>query len=315
MAAINLCPLETELVQTRAEEPFSPGLQKKLAEGLLRNSSGAPILKRGNGKPLFMIAELASSLSVKYFEDFDVLQAARCFGLNAKETMELRVKTLSRASGRASPPGVTLGCLPIPEEKGVEAFTSTHQLSTYYSAGFLLSNQMLGPILPHTYYSPSLIRVVDQFMQGSLNQYGSFLGSVPVPLSFVDKTYGELYYHMAINLDMVPLGLYRAPSVHSKVSLAYVVTNPPKASVVRKHDMVYVLQSGVDELVDDEESEGGSNGGGPNEGESDVNMDVCPYFPTPPPPTSFHPPLAHSKTMRKRKPIIQSPPGHPCGVV
>ena len=248
MAAMNLCPVDPELTNSRLQRPVSDSLRMKIAAGILKNRKGVPVLRRNCGKPLFIIAELSSTMSVKYFNDFDVLQSARSFGLTAKETTELRMKTSS--AGKEDEGRVDAG------DECIEAFTSTHQLSSFYSAGFLISNQMLGAILPHAYYTPSLVRIVEQFMQGSLNQYGSFLGSIPVPQQYIGKTYGEMYYNLAVHNEIIPLGLYRFPNKGNH-PLPFVCTNPPKSTIVREEDMVYVLQSGEDmeDLIAREEEE------------------------------------------------------------
>eukprot|EP01064_Diplonema_japonicum_P001559 TRINITY_DN11028_c0_g1_i1.p1 TRINITY_DN11028_c0_g1~~TRINITY_DN11028_c0_g1_i1.p1 ORF type:complete len:1457 (+),score=340.47 TRINITY_DN11028_c0_g1_i1:79-4449(+) len=239
MAAITLCPVDVEGTKAAAEQGdgLSKGLSDKLHKAAAKNKRGASQLRRPCGKPLFVTAELTSSASVKYFNDFDVLQATRSFGLTPPERMELRLKTDWREDVEKSDSMI---------DEEVEAFSSAHQSSPFYSAGYLISNHMLGPILPHSYYSPSLIRIVEQFMQGSLNQYGSFLGSVPVPDILVGSTYGELFYSMSLKSEMIPLGLYRAPGADSKSPLPYVYTNPPKNTVVKANDHVYVLQSGKD---------------------------------------------------------------------
>ena len=258
MAAVSLCPVDEEATQAMVAKSLnkkgtcSASLEEKLLQGQLTNRKGMPILKRGNGSPLFICAELMASTSVKYFNDFDVLQASKSYGLNSKERMELRMRTDWKVH--------TTSHDDLLDEE-VEAFSSAHQSSPFYSAGFLISNQMLGPILPHSYYSPSLIRIVEQFMQGSLNQYGSFLGCIAVPEILINKTYGELFYSMALKMEMIPLGLYRGPGGASKSPLPYVFTNPTKTTIVRENDLVYVLQSGKDvenEDSDDDSTDTGS---------------------------------------------------------
>jgi hypothetical protein len=54
----------------------------------------------------------------------------------------------------------------------------------------------------------------------------SNLYQLPVPEDYLNKTFGELFNYLAIDLNLIALGLYRLPgTVDNKHP--YVYTNPP----------------------------------------------------------------------------------------
>ncbi len=72
---------------------------------------------------------------------------------------------------------------------------------------------------------------------------GALLRQVEVPPALAGRTYGELVAHLALELQLVPLGLYRKKPENPAWRLSYVQTNPPAGERVLASDRVFVLRS------------------------------------------------------------------------
>jgi hypothetical protein len=49
-----------------------------------------------------------------------------------------------------------------------------------------------------------------------------------------------LFTELVLTRSIIPLGLYRSPTVHNCHS-PYVITNPPGFTILNRHDKIYVL--------------------------------------------------------------------------
>jgi hypothetical protein len=65
---------------------------------------------------------------------------------------------------------------------------------------------------------------------------------VPVPADAVGGSYGDLVARLALRRNLVALGLWRKKSENATWRLSYVVTCPPRRTVVESGDRVFVLR-------------------------------------------------------------------------
>jgi hypothetical protein len=71
---------------------------------------------------------------------------------------------------------------------------------------------------------------------------GAALRQVPVPADAVGGSYGDLVARLALRRNLVALGLWRKKSENATWRLSYVVTCPPRRTVVESGDRVFVLR-------------------------------------------------------------------------
>lgn len=70
----------------------------------------------------------------------------------------------------------------------------------------------------------------------------SSLTSVPVPSKFIGKTFGDLYYYLAVCKQTVALGVYRPVDAELENVLPFVYTNPLPTMILLEGELVYVLK-------------------------------------------------------------------------
>ncbi|ORY33197.1 hypothetical protein BCR33DRAFT_520637 [Rhizoclosmatium globosum] len=120
-----------------------------------------------------------------------------------------------------------------------------------FAAGRVVAASMLDSVLFQLYKNPSLLETF--LMLCGVDKQGknespeimgvkkSWIGQIPLPPGFVNRTYGELYQELALNQGIIPMGLYRQvyPTLRNK--LPYVFTNPLSVVLLMEGDIVFVL--------------------------------------------------------------------------
>eukprot|EP01065_Artemidia_motanka_P010298 TRINITY_DN1543_c0_g1_i2.p1 TRINITY_DN1543_c0_g1~~TRINITY_DN1543_c0_g1_i2.p1 ORF type:complete len:1607 (+),score=455.79 TRINITY_DN1543_c0_g1_i2:77-4822(+) len=211
--------------------------------------------------PLFITIELRCGKSVRLLRDLDILRlgtSAEAQGdFDEMRLMQKRVEVcrkrhewhdrMHRVARCARGAPSSLG-----ESVGIDDNVA-HISAVFFAAGYCVSNQMLEPLLPQSYFNRHLLTVVEAFTRGSTRAFGPYLGSIPVPKGFVGKEYGELFHHLAVHKDILALGLYRGPGQMDMQGakpeevnqnyLPYVYTNPVRSAVLREGDSVFVVDS------------------------------------------------------------------------
>jgi hypothetical protein len=71
---------------------------------------------------------------------------------------------------------------------------------------------------------------------------GAALQQLAVPPALVGRPYGEAFMHLALNRQLLCLGLYRRKSENPGTRLSYVVCNPLWSEALEATDRIFVLR-------------------------------------------------------------------------
>ncbi|KAJ3072540.1 spermatogenesis-associated protein 20 [Podochytrium sp. JEL0797] len=116
-----------------------------------------------------------------------------------------------------------------------------------FASGRVVSAPMLGSMLFQLHKNPCLLEIflllcgVGNHLPESLGVQQSWISKIPVPASFLNRTYGELYKELALRQGIIPLGLYRRGNPQFGNKLPFVFTNPLPAVSLIEGDSVFVL--------------------------------------------------------------------------
>lgn len=121
-----------------------------------------------------------------------------------------------------------------------------------FAAGQCLITGMLDSILFHTFINISLLDIFKLFcglkyeldfqLDHELGIEPAYFLQIPVPVEFVGKTYGDLFYDLS-KRGLVPLGLFRSPDVTLGWGnkLGYNYTNPIPCVQLYETDKLFIL--------------------------------------------------------------------------
>jgi len=135
-------------------------------------------------------------------------------------------------------------------------------LGPRYAAGRIFTPSLLGALFAQAYSTAGILELLEAMVMPSRRMQESFPFTLPIPPSFVNRTYESIVQFclrdsMGIKTQsycpVLPLGLYRSVSEAQQQShqivtedsrgLFFVYTNPSKKSVLFPSDQIYVIAS------------------------------------------------------------------------
>ncbi|RHY32202.1 hypothetical protein DYB32_002769 [Aphanomyces invadans] len=114
----------------------------------------------------------------------------------------------------------------------------------FYAAGYGVPTDFFDSLLCQSYFTPELLRFAQELLCMDQRSHDSMtvsssVSQIPLPDSFVGKTFGDLYTYLLTYESVIAIGLYRNSA--SRVTLPYVYTAPKRSSVLRSDDFVFIL--------------------------------------------------------------------------
>lgn len=131
----------------------------------------------------------------------------------------------------------------------------------FYAAGYGFADDIFDNMLCQSYFTPGLVRFMRELLFSENGRPSghhtratrpgnsvendeeapvvSSLIQVPVPNSFVSRTFGELFVDLIANGNIIAIGLYRKTA--AAPSLPYVAAGPKKSTVLQSDDLVFAL--------------------------------------------------------------------------
>ncbi|KAI9327211.1 hypothetical protein BDR26DRAFT_97479 [Obelidium mucronatum] len=129
-----------------------------------------------------------------------------------------------------------------------------------FAAGRVVSASMLDSLLFQLHRNPCLLEITlvlcgvqngqrEGALDGSIsgttgtsrNVKKSWMGQIPVPSAFVNRTFGELYQVLALNHGIIPMGIHRGVNITLRNKLPFVFTNPLPSVLLLEGDLLFVL--------------------------------------------------------------------------
>ncbi|KAI9183025.1 hypothetical protein H9P43_003941 [Blastocladiella emersonii ATCC 22665] len=274
-ASINLLAPSNDLVQQNAAGAAgargvgSPAPQPR-AQDSRETLVASPDLSK-HGKHLVQANErppISTSLTATWHQ--------RRLGLSFAEKLERKRAKLLRRGGRGSSSGPAAadsdsdsdkddrdGDRAAAREFGTEIGypVPPPRLRVFYdphfASGEAFCGDLLNTVLVQHLINPTILDLArlfagvrnraDRLVSHTLRVRPSFLSTVELPAGYAGRTYRELFMDLAAGAGVVPIGLYRAPSVELGNAHAFVYTAPHPDVVLLATDLVYVLAQSLDD--------------------------------------------------------------------
>ncbi|KAG2784028.1 hypothetical protein Pcac1_g6310 [Phytophthora cactorum] len=126
-------------------------------------------------------------------------------------------------------------------------------LLPFFAAGYGFADDIFDNMLCQSFFTPGLIRLIYELLFSENGRPAALSGNdralssctassivqIPVPLKFVQRTFGELFLHLLSTKEIVAVGLYRGTD--TPFQLPYVATGPDSDTVLVEDDLVFVL--------------------------------------------------------------------------
>lgn len=122
-----------------------------------------------------------------------------------------------------------------------------------YCSGEAFVLGMVDSALVHDYFKPVVLQVIrklvglqtdkDDLYNKVTNTLPCYLQAVDVPESHHGQTYKSLFIQMVTIKNVIPIAVYRAPSVELGNERSFVYTNPYPEIILNSKDVLYVLSS------------------------------------------------------------------------
>ncbi|ETN05319.1 hypothetical protein PPTG_14081 [Phytophthora nicotianae INRA-310] len=126
-------------------------------------------------------------------------------------------------------------------------------LLPFFAAGYGFADDIFDNMLCQSFFTPGLIRLIYELLFSENGRPAALSGNdravssctassivqIPVPLKFVQRTFGELFLHLLSTKEIVAIGLYRGTD--TPFQLPYVATGPDSDTVLVEDDLVFVL--------------------------------------------------------------------------
>merc|ERR1711991_1255266 len=114
--------------------------------------------------------------------------------------------------------------------------TNSHHILPVFAAGKAFVPSTFDSLLCQSFFTNLTPLLCEAIVRGQKRQT---IFPIPVPRSFANRHYLDLF--RALNSrNVLPLGLYRAPSEENCSSLSYVSSCPKGEIILHAHDRVYV---------------------------------------------------------------------------
>ena len=130
----------------------------------------------------------------------------------------------------------------------------SYQSTSLFAAGEVYISSIIDTLTCQAFYNPHIVTVLHQLLTGGKNTsnftlkgicenvglHQSNLWQVNVPDKFINKTFAELFGHLAEEDDTIVLGLYRLQGSSDNEN-PYVYTNPYKNTILTHRDKLFLL--------------------------------------------------------------------------
>ncbi|KAJ3017130.1 UNVERIFIED_CONTAM: potassium channel, sub T, member 2 [Siphonaria sp. JEL0065] len=235
-----------------------PRQKKVLMNAGIRGCSKVVIMKMGSygsgefaGSSSIMISHLIYHMHQRHEIDHEkcvILEAPRrnlinylhptptSSSVSYRRYLRAAIKKVGKSVGLPSKQGTATATLKAREKNipgEVEYF-----YTPVFAAGRVIAASMLDSLLFQLHKNPCLFEIIlllcgvqqgvgkgerVQLPGGAKN---SWIGQIPVPIGFENRTFGELYQELSLNHGIVPLGVYRKVNDRLHNKLPFVFTNP-----------------------------------------------------------------------------------------
>ncbi|EEY69736.1 Voltage-gated Ion Channel (VIC) Superfamily [Phytophthora infestans T30-4] len=126
-------------------------------------------------------------------------------------------------------------------------------LLPFFAAGYGFADDIFDNMLCQSFFTPGLIRLIYELLFSENGRPAALSGNdkalssctassiaqIPVPLKFVQRTFGDLFLHLLSTKEIVAIGLYRGTD--TPFQLPYVATGPDSDTILVDDDLVFVL--------------------------------------------------------------------------